>query len=274
MQEARQRRLGRYILERIREQPLFFTLVCVPVITVMLLIASRIAIVYEYYDFTAGPSFYAAHAQARVDLASLTREVLLYRGEHKALPARLIDTGLKHFREEDPHPAFDAAGQPVDPWGRPYLYQPSGEQFDVKTFGRDGVPGGHGLDADLSGFRYNPAVYPTLAEFVADRTGIESGIQWRVRGMTLLCTGAVALTYGLRIHRRLRRTDQKLTVIWLLKTTAVAGLVLASLPAALIALFLLILFLWFALSFFVFCFWMIYTYWLGDPSKIPPMSDQ
>ena len=40
---------------------------------------------------------------------------------------------------------------PLDPWGRPYQYKAPGEHgdFDVFSFGRDGVPGGSGDAADI-----------------------------------------------------------------------------------------------------------------------------
>ena len=40
---------------------------------------------------------------------------------------------------------------PMDPWGRPYVYQQPGVHgdFDLMTYGRDGRPGGSGEDADL-----------------------------------------------------------------------------------------------------------------------------
>lgn len=42
-------------------------------------------------------------------------------------------------------------GVPPDPWGRPYLYKSPGEhgEFDLQTLGRDGTPGGNGIDADI-----------------------------------------------------------------------------------------------------------------------------
>jgi general secretion pathway protein G len=47
-------------------------------------------------------------------------------------------------------------GVPLDPWGRPYLFEsPSkregaGETYDLSTLGRDGQPGGSGEDADIT----------------------------------------------------------------------------------------------------------------------------
>jgi general secretion pathway protein G len=41
---------------------------------------------------------------------------------------------------------------PADPWGRPYAYVCPGEhgEFDLSSAGRDGRPGGDGLDADVT----------------------------------------------------------------------------------------------------------------------------
>lgn len=41
---------------------------------------------------------------------------------------------------------------PRDPWGREYRYEPPNAEFDfprIWTYGRDGLPGGAGDDADL-----------------------------------------------------------------------------------------------------------------------------
>jgi hypothetical protein len=37
-----------------------------------------------------------------------------------------------------------------DPWGRPYRYEPSSDDFTIGTFGRDGLEGGNDEDADFS----------------------------------------------------------------------------------------------------------------------------
>lgn len=41
---------------------------------------------------------------------------------------------------------------PLDPWGKPYVYRSPGEktEYDLLTLGRDGQPGGTGVDADIS----------------------------------------------------------------------------------------------------------------------------
>jgi general secretion pathway protein G len=40
---------------------------------------------------------------------------------------------------------------PNDPWGRPYVYHVPGSKgdYDLYSFGRDGKPGGSGVDADI-----------------------------------------------------------------------------------------------------------------------------
>jgi general secretion pathway protein G len=46
---------------------------------------------------------------------------------------------------------------PKDPWGNEYVYVNPGNHgpFDVYTLGRDGRPGGEGLDADLGNWELN-----------------------------------------------------------------------------------------------------------------------
>jgi general secretion pathway protein G len=43
-------------------------------------------------------------------------------------------------------------GVPMDPWGRPYVYQQPGSHsdFDLMSYGKDGRPGGTGEDADIT----------------------------------------------------------------------------------------------------------------------------
>lgn len=44
---------------------------------------------------------------------------------------------------------------PADPWGRPYIYQAPGEHGDIDlyTYGKDGKPGGTGVDADITNWQ-------------------------------------------------------------------------------------------------------------------------
>lgn len=83
----------------------------------------------------------------------------------KALDQYRIDTGHYPSNEqglaalnakpaEEPHwdGPYLKKGVPNDPWGKPYQYKMPGEhgEVDIYSFGRDGVPGGNGEDADLT----------------------------------------------------------------------------------------------------------------------------
>jgi len=61
-----------------------------------------------------------------------------YKAEHKVYPS--IEVWQRSLQQSDTR--F------VDPWGRPYLYDPAVEHVSIGTLGRDGVPGGNGDDAD------------------------------------------------------------------------------------------------------------------------------
>jgi general secretion pathway protein G len=43
---------------------------------------------------------------------------------------------------------------PLDPWGKPYLYRIPGQKsdFDLVSYGKDGVAGGNGENADITNF--------------------------------------------------------------------------------------------------------------------------
>ncbi len=78
---------------------------------------------------------------ARSNLVTIRDGVAFMASRSGRLPASLDEVPL--------HPS-----QRRDPWGRPYLYEPSragtdGLRFTLRTLGADGAPGGEGQDADL-----------------------------------------------------------------------------------------------------------------------------
>lgn len=104
----------------------------------------------------------------RMDLMSLHKAVEAYQSETGALPSTLEDIGKPRGSESQP-----TAWPLVDHWGRPFIYEHNGKDFVVRSLGRDGKPGGVGLDCDLSEPR-SPTQhsYPTLRQFVFEmRTG-------------------------------------------------------------------------------------------------------
>ena len=52
---------------------------------------------------------------------------------------------------------LERSSLPSDPWGNPYQYLNPGSkgEIDVYSFGRDGKPGGEGIDADIGNWDLN-----------------------------------------------------------------------------------------------------------------------
>ena len=108
---------------------------------------------------------------------------------------------------------------PVDGWDRPFLYSTDGEGFLVKSYGRDGKPGGIGLDCDLSTTAPRPEVsHPTLAQFLFDLPS--EGIIW-----TCATAGVLVFLVCLVTTKRMDLTGKStLDTILTLAVTAAAAL--------------------------------------------------
>ncbi|MGH8166541.1 MAG: type II secretion system major pseudopilin GspG [Woeseiaceae bacterium] len=108
----------------------------------------------------------APNVIGRIDDAQITRVQSDLRGLENALKFYRLDNftyptseqGLEALvsKPADPNIRNWKAGGYLDraakdPWGNPYLYLNPGNhgEIDVYTLGRDGRPGGEGLDADL-----------------------------------------------------------------------------------------------------------------------------
>ncbi|WP_415918932.1 type II secretion system major pseudopilin GspG [Tateyamaria sp. SN6-1] len=105
----------------------------------------------------------ARAARAQSDIAAIASAVQLYRLDNFRYPT--TEQGLEALRtapSTDPVPANWATGGyidrlPVDPWGRPYQFLAPGVHgdFDIFTFGADGIAGGTGADADIGSWMAN-----------------------------------------------------------------------------------------------------------------------
>lgn len=99
----------------------------------------------------------ARAARAQSDIASIVSAVELYRLDNFRYPT--TEQGLQALitrPSTDPLPQNWSEGgyldrMPMDPWGQPYLYLSPGVRgdFDVFTYGADGVAGGTGADSDV-----------------------------------------------------------------------------------------------------------------------------
>lgn len=96
-------------------------------------------------------------ARAQSDIAAIVSAVELYRLDNFRYPTTEQGIAALVTRPStDPVPPNWAESgyidrMPVDPWGQPYQYLSPGVRgdFDVFTYGADGVQGGTGPDADL-----------------------------------------------------------------------------------------------------------------------------
>jgi general secretion pathway protein G len=99
----------------------------------------------------------ARAAAAKVDIATLTQALKLYRLDNQRYPT--AEQGLQALVTKPATaplpPNWKTGGYldrlPNDPWGHPYQYANPGlhGEIDVFSFGADGQPGGEGFDADI-----------------------------------------------------------------------------------------------------------------------------
>lgn len=88
-----------------------------------------------------------------------------YQETHHALPTSLHD--LRSVEDAVHYLPFDEDGVLRDGWDRPLVYSADGAKGTVISYGRDGKPGGIGLDCDLSRSAPFPReAFPTLRQFL------------------------------------------------------------------------------------------------------------
>ncbi len=96
---------------------------------------------------------------ANADIRTISAALKMYRLDNGDYPT--TEQGLKALAERPTTPPVPAnwSGEgyvgdvPVDPWGNPYVYSAQGGAFELKSLGKDGKPGGEGVDADIDGKR-------------------------------------------------------------------------------------------------------------------------
>jgi general secretion pathway protein G len=136
-----------------------FTLIEVMVVIVILGILAALVV-----PRVMGAPDRARVSKAEQDVNALASALQLYRLDNFNYPS--TDQGLQALVERptgDPPAAHWQAGGYIDqlardPWDRPYQYLSPGQhgEFDVYTLGRDGRPGGEGLDADIGNWDPGP----------------------------------------------------------------------------------------------------------------------
>ncbi len=94
---------------------------------------------------------------AQTDMRTISAALKMYRLDNGDYPTSEQGLGALAARPSSaPVPVnYSPSGYleqvPVDPWGRPYGYSSpvGGGGFEIVSLGKDGKPGGEGVDADL-----------------------------------------------------------------------------------------------------------------------------
>ena len=105
----------------------------------------------------------ARAARAQSDISAIVSAVELYRLDNYRYPTteQGLDALVTRPTTDPVPPNWSDGGYldrvPVDPWGQPYLYLFPGVRgdYDVFTYGADGVAGGTGADADVGSWGDN-----------------------------------------------------------------------------------------------------------------------
>lgn len=92
------------------------------------------------------------------DLRTISAALKMYRLDNGDYPTTQQGLGALVEKPTAPPAPRNWSGEgylaqiPVDPWGKPYVYRSPGQtaRFDLMSYGKDGKPGGTGLDADLT----------------------------------------------------------------------------------------------------------------------------
>src|SRR5262249_6828421 len=114
---------------------------------------------YQYRDFYY---FRFEQRQTRESLKRLQADIDRHQKDTGRLPEKL--TELEPV--QDGTVPVDDAGQPLDGWRRPIQYRIEADGYSLFSYGRDGQPGGQGLDADLyAGKVDKEKERPTLWQF-------------------------------------------------------------------------------------------------------------
>ncbi len=136
-------------LRRLRERG--FTLIEIMVVVIIIgLLAAIVA------PQVIGRVDDAQIEKARADIRNIDSALKFYRLDNFSYPTTEQGVEALVSKPNDPGVRNWKAGGyldrvPKDPWGNPYLYLNPGNngEIDVYTLGRDGRPGGEGIDADL-----------------------------------------------------------------------------------------------------------------------------
>lgn len=129
-----------------------FTLIEILVVVVILAVLGAMVVpkILENVDK-------ARVTRAQSDIRAIETALDLYRLDNFKYPT--TEQGLAALVKQPADPTitnYRSGGYlkavPKDPWNNPYLYQApgrNGEEYEIRSLGRDGKEGGEGYDADI-----------------------------------------------------------------------------------------------------------------------------
>jgi general secretion pathway protein G len=90
---------------------------------------------------------------AKTNISTLSSALAMYRLDNGDYPTAAQGLKALAVQPTPTPPAWRAYVQedPKDPWGRDYVYTVDGGSFTITSLGKDGKPGGEGVDADITG---------------------------------------------------------------------------------------------------------------------------
>ena len=159
---ARQRRGAIAVRDHFGRQPALrlqagFTLIEIMVVVIIIGILAAIVA-----PNVIGRVDDAQITKAKAEISNIENALKFYRLDNFAYPTseqglealvtKPADPNVRNWKDGGYLPQL-----PNDPWGNPYLYLNPGNQgeIDVYTLGRDGRPGGEGIDADIGNWDLN-----------------------------------------------------------------------------------------------------------------------
>ncbi|MFT3883149.1 MAG: type II secretion system protein GspG [Gemmatales bacterium] len=132
-------------------------------------IANRLLVAFVVGLFIAFTSYLCAYFNQRGAYGLVTGEPFSIRHVQHAIETHREKAGrwpTSLAEVEDLKDRLNDQGQFLNPWNHPYQYRVEGDKYELYSLGKDGQPGGEGLDADLQA-RNRPEP-PTLRQFTLD----------------------------------------------------------------------------------------------------------
>jgi len=97
----------------------------------------------------------ADYKAGKLQVQKLSQDIDAYMLDNGSPPKELQDLLSKPGDAPSWNGPYAKAGDLKDPWGHPFAYTYPGQhgQYDIVFYGRDGKPGGEGVDADYGNWQ-------------------------------------------------------------------------------------------------------------------------